>query len=350
LGALRDVREWAISPVLRAGIQPSAPSSALWSALHLFASGGWLNNPVGLPLCSGASRLHICSMWRALGRSLPRGDTALVSLFPLLWAAQLAEASYRTEHGDADADDLCGSSDTDAVITAAHVRELETKGLVVIRDAFLCEKLASARSDVAACSGRLGISGNDLSVRSDRVANLRLSDGLRSAATEERRSFPPLGPGIARALRFLRGVSHSLALHDYAGPAERRVPQQVQFARYSPGEPEGEGGGYYRRHLDACTSSLSELGLLEYLRLRDYRERSITAILYLNDARWGEEGNAGSGGALRCWTDSVTFVDIMPRGGTLVIFDSRFIEHEVMPTFGADRFALTSWVVSKNAQ
>ena len=35
--------------------------------------------------------------------------------------------------------------------------------------------------------------------------------------------------------------------------------------------------------------------------------------------------------------------DIVPRGGTLVLFDSVSIPHEVLPTRGRERFACSGW-------
>ena len=35
--------------------------------------------------------------------------------------------------------------------------------------------------------------------------------------------------------------------------------------------------------------------------------------------------------------------DIPPEGGTLVLFDSVSLPHEVMPTVGRERFALSGW-------
>ena len=69
------------------------------------------------------------------------------------------------------------------------------------------------------------------------------------------------------------------------------MPRQCQLARYTS---RGKG---YDRHLDQCNLSGNELGLLEWLRLSDYRGRALTAILYLNDD-WQIQRD---GGALRCY-------------------------------------------------
>ena len=126
------------------------------------------------------------------------------------------------------------------------------------------------------------------------------------------------------------------------------------------------------------------------MRTSDYRSRSITAILYLNPVEWGDSPQAGAiedGGQLRIFhrgpnedgkgavvakagtrllnalttpippsiseqrqqvasfakeTDR-TYTDVIPKGGTLVIFDSRRIWHQVLPST-QQRLALTCWV------
>merc|ERR1711939_499892 len=97
----------------------------------------------------------------------------------------------------------------------------------------------------------------------------------------------------------------------------------------------------YARHFDCCMDSILEMGLLEYLRSSDYRERVVTMILYLNDPDWKprDDDSKGDGGELRCFhpkqamvgegsmqQSAEVFTDITPRGGTLIIFDSRKIE------------------------
>ncbi len=126
------------------------------------------------------------------------------------------------------------------------------------------------------------------------------------------------------------------------------------------------------------------------MRTSDYRSRSITAILYLNPVEWGDSPQAGAiedGGQLRIFHrgpnedgkrtvaakalthfgDASTtpippslseqrqkvasgakesdrsYTDVIPKGGTLVIFDSRRIWHQVLPST-QQRLALTCWV------
>lgn len=87
------------------------------------------------------------------------------------------------------------------------------------------------------------------------------------------------------------------------------------------------------------------MGLLEWLRASDYRNRVITIILYLNSSTWDH------GGHLRCYHRDIdnedntkdTFDDIPPKGGTIIIFDSSRLEHSVQPST-MNRLALTCWI------
>jgi Rps23 Pro-64 3,4-dihydroxylase Tpa1-like proline 4-hydroxylase len=86
---------------------------------------------------------------------------------------------------------------------------------------------------------------------------------------------------------------------------------------------------------------------------KDYRQRSLTAILYLNSAEWDNAPEA-DGGSLKCYLDAerddtvgstaTSILRVAPKGGTLVLFDSRYLLHEVEPS-NKDRLALTLWVV-----
>lgn len=84
-------------------------------------------------------------------------------------------------------------------------------------------------------------------------------------------------------------------------------------------------GGHYQRHLDARVSA--EGG----------RQRCFSFILYLN-SQWSET----DGGCLRAYDESGGHVDIPPRGGTLVIFRSANVPHEVLPT-SSQRMCIVGW-------
>ena len=95
-------------------------------------------------------------------------------------------------------------------------------------------------------------------------------------------------------------------------------------------------GGYYRRHRDAIPNSASVL-------------RKYSLLLYLNDENYDPVVDAGQlrlhldGGGDEC-PDGVlpNYIDVNPTGGTLVLFKSELIPHEVLNT-NSERYALVGW-------
>ena len=80
-------------------------------------------------------------------------------------------------------------------------------------------------------------------------------------------------------------------------------------------------GSFYKRHLDRFSSS---------------SDRVLSCCLYLNpdwDDAWG--------GQLRMYTNEGP-VDVSPHAGTLAVFRSNTVEHEVLPATHA-RLSLTGW-------
>ena len=166
-----------------------------------------------------------------------------------------------------------------------------------------------------------------------RAAARALAEAARSR--ESRGEFRPaaIGAGAHRAVRpRIRGDQiHWLA--EPLLPAEREalaafealrqrlnescalglVDLECHYAVYPP------GAGYVR-HLDR-----SPVGA----------ERVVSVVLYLNDS-WVE----GDGGALVLHVEPV--VEVLPRSGTLAVFLSERIEHEVRPA-GRSRLSLAGW-------
>lgn len=90
---------------------------------------------------------------------------------------------------------------------------------------------------------------------------------------------------------------------------------ECHFACYPP-------GAFYQKHLD---------------RFRDDDRRTVTAVYYLNEA-WQTE----HGGALRLYLADQTELDVLPSAGTLVLFISAELPHEVLPAT-RERLSLTGW-------
>ena len=81
-------------------------------------------------------------------------------------------------------------------------------------------------------------------------------------------------------------------------------------------------GGFYQRHLD---------------RFRSDDARTVSAVIYLNP-HWSSE----DGGALRLFPKGAGVITVEPRGGTLVVFMSAEIEHEVSESF-RERWSIACW-------
>jgi SM-20-related protein len=75
-------------------------------------------------------------------------------------------------------------------------------------------------------------------------------------------------------------------------------------------------------------------------RFRDEDARVLSLVLYLNET-WSE----AEGGELRLYLGpgpGAPFVDVVPRGGTLVVFLSERFPHEVLPA-RRERLSLAGW-------
>lgn len=94
---------------------------------------------------------------------------------------------------------------------------------------------------------------------------------------------------------------------------------ELHFARYPV-------GAHYSKHLDRQVHT---------------QARVVSCILYLNQD-WSNE----DGGHLRLYTvadDAERYVDLMPRGATLVTFLSGDFPHEVLPA-RRPRLSITGWM------
>ncbi|WNF47069.1 2OG-Fe(II) oxygenase [Pseudomonas sp. SG20056] len=96
-----------------------------------------------------------------------------------------------------------------------------------------------------------------------------------------------------------------LGLEDFEG----------HFALYPP-------GAFYQKHVD---------------RFRDDDRRAVSAVFYLN-----EDWQAEHGGALRLYLPNGETRDVLPQAGSLLLFLSADMPHEVLPA-RRDRLSLTGW-------
>lgn len=357
------------------------------------------------------------------GASTPRWTLEVWIAFvgiPMGLMGLLVEAYTRTELQNADHPVTCSYRPTSIQIQPHHVQQLIQNGIVVlsnvIPDDIIHQARQEGRRQFMTC---MEPSANDIDVRQDYIlwvqdssqgipddANSNMNHSAsqtnqqqqQQAEEEKDQEQPPPPPqqrsshtdkdthkydeshheeinilpheSLLHCIRFIRGVDYALEEAGYyinnatnttttsTTRSGRVVPQQCQLAFY-PGNQHAS----YKRHLDTCIATIYELGLLEWWRLSDYRQRVVTVILYLNDP----DRLTDDGGALRCWIkhrndinnnsrnhhqdgnddrndkEEESSFDIVPKGGTLVIFQSDLVEHMVLPS-KVDRYALTNWI------
>jgi SM-20-related protein len=90
---------------------------------------------------------------------------------------------------------------------------------------------------------------------------------------------------------------------------------ESHFALYPP-------GAFYLKHLD---------------RFRDNDRRTVSVVLYLN-----QDWQAEQGGALRLYLVGGETFDVLPQAGSLLVFLSAQMPHEVLPAT-RERLSLTGW-------
>lgn len=201
-------------------------------------------------------------------------------------------------------------------------------GLVVIRNAIPQKLLSMMRREAEAMlkTGVFNSTGHEY--RDDSVCYLGPEDAVR----EDRL-------GISYGLQFISSVLNEIN--------QQRPPKapllQAWTSQLACFDNSKVG---YSAHKDQRTFSLPLAQILnlfsdesQQARDRLIERRYCTAILYLQEV-WKAEW----GGSLRAHAEppSTDYVDVIPEGGTLVIFRSGDLMHEVLPT-ARRRIALTMW-------
>lgn len=194
-----------------------------------------------------------------------------------------------------------GDSEEDAAdvqAVAARIGKALAAGLVHVEPQFVAGSLLSAVRD---------------------AAHARLASGHE----DHHRISPPLGRllSVVERLRRALAASTGRALLESA---------EIQLLGYKP-------GGSYRRHLD------DSAGLSIGTGGRQVR-RSLSLLIYLTPDDWNVEQSGGSlrvhlpGGGQRN-----LMVDVPPLAGSLVVFDSATVPHEVLRT-QRPRVVLAGWL------
>jgi SM-20-related protein len=120
-----------------------------------------------------------------------------------------------------------------------------------------------------------------------------------------------LSPACEQYLALMDELRQALNRELYLGLED----YECHFALYPP-------GAFYQKHLD---------------RFRDNDRRAVSAVFYLNPD-WQPE----QGGALRLYLPDETTRDVPPEAGSLLVFLSADMPHEVLPA-NRERLSLTGW-------
>ncbi len=302
-------------------------AEALPSELASFAS------MTALPGASGAA---LQAAWRAAVAehgAVPPGNAPGADA---RWAAKprAGAAAAAAPRLAADTDVARWSSDAvDALITPAVTEQLRTRGFAVLEGVLSTEACDAVLRACAALEPHLvAIASQQAQGRNDKSAGVRLpAPGaaavtlLSGAATSD--DTAPL----AHAASLLMALPHALSPHV---PTPLAPPQSLQLALYAG------SGAHYSRHVDNPGSDAP--GARDGPPGWRTSDRCVTGIVYFNTA-W----EAAHGGKLRLWPPLLpkreTPVDLEPRAGRLVLFDSASVEHEVLPAH-APRWALSAWM------
>lgn len=158
-----------------------------------------------------------------------------------------------------------------------------------------CHRRAAAGALVPASVGRGTLVVVSEGVRGDRIQWLEAG---QDAACDQ---YLAIMEGLRQALN----QDLYLGLEDF----------ESHFALYPP-------GAFYLKHLD---------------RFRDNDRRTVSAVLYLN-----QDWQAEQGGALRLYLADGETRDVLPQAGSLLVFLSADMPHEVLPAT-RERLSLTGW-------
>lgn len=204
---------------------------------------------------------------------------------------------------------------------------------LIVKDAFLPPSLCSSLRDDARrlrdadCFVKAKVGTRAVSHAGDIESVANLVNGTRLSETCW--LHPPPAPGLGnvdarRALEeVVLGLRESLTFHTGLDLLEFQT--ELAYAYYP-------SGGYYKEHVDVPQANQ---GYYKFGRSGNHQERrEFSLLFYLNDD-WRPE----HGGCLSLYGGSTV---VEPRAGTLVLFRSDCVPHEVLVAH-AERWAVVGW-------
>lgn len=235
------------------------------------------------------------------------------------------------------------SSARSPILDAAAIERFIATGLLIVDNVLSEEELKGAQRDLQILLGKKVFELTEQhceDIRTDETC--LISEPIANQIVTS-------GTGMRDALRIVRSIpwelisSGSGAKEDLYG-----VPLSNQLSCYS------SVGSHYKPHRDTPDQSLYHP--LKWLLQAGLNERETTIILYLNDVDW--DSGVDDDGCLRCFigTDAeddvgvtaTSILNIAPKGGRMVIFDSKRLLHEVRPC-SKQRSAITCWVGGRHS-
>lgn len=129
-------------------------------------------------------------------------------------------------------------------------------------------------------------------------------------------------PAAAAYLALMDGLRLSLNRECFLGLAE----YEAHYACYQP-------GGFYRRHVDRHADTANS----------GQGQRVISTVCYLNEPDWP----ADTGGELVLYPEGGVPVRVVPEAGTLVVFRSDSIPHEVLAG-SRERLSMAGWMRTRD--
>lgn len=213
-------------------------------------------------------------------------------------------------------------------ISDDDLNDLDQNGYVVIpnfiSDEFVsavCNDIRQLRAKNHFKVARIGQSSTNKLNTDIRVAETCFIDNTRT----DRDSMLPPSQARSDLCQSLENLRQDLAA-SLGNPLDSTLTELL-YAYYP-------SGGFYRRHRDAIPGSASNL-------------RKYSLLLYLN-----ENWQPSDGGCLRMHMDEggdflpegaePDFMDVEPKAGTLVLFKSEKVPHEVLDT-SKERMAVVGW-------
>lgn len=230
------------------------------------------------------------------------------------------------------------SSSTIPRITTDALKDLNTKGYVILENFIPNELALELKADVANLRSlgkfkvaKIGQDSTNTLNTDIRVAETCFlgTNKLQESPNNARQKLYDILDGVRSDLsgNSLLDETDSNGQLKKAAPSLDASLSELLYAYYPL-------GGFYRRHVDSVQNSASVL-------------RTYSLLLYLND-EWKES----DGGCLRIHLDSggdflppneaPYFIDVEPKASTLVLFKSDKIPHEVLDTT-AERNAVVGW-------